>query len=150
VLNSKTRALGATDTQGSRRSCQGSGAAAPATHGNPHLVTSQEIAGHRQICLTDADNIRFWDIGKYYDPLPLVDKSIYSAEYQRLCELLRELRHEARLTQVQVAERLDEPQSFVSKYEAGERRLDVVELHQVGAALGVTVVAILQRLWPES
>ncbi|MFJ9781059.1 helix-turn-helix domain-containing protein [Amycolatopsis sp. NPDC101161] len=78
-----------------------------------------------------------------------MDKSIYSAEYQRLCALLRELRHEAGLTQVQVAERLDEPQSFVSKYEAGERRLDVVELHQVGAALGTTVVAILQRLWPE-
>lgn len=78
-----------------------------------------------------------------------MDKTIYSAEYQRLCALLRQLRLEARLTQVQVAERLDEPQSFVSKYETGERRLDVVELHQVATALGITVIAILGRLWPE-
>ncbi|GAA4536493.1 helix-turn-helix domain-containing protein [Amycolatopsis samaneae] len=79
-----------------------------------------------------------------------MDKSIYSAEYQRLCTVLRELRQEAGLTQVRVAEQLDEPQSFVSKYEAGERRLDVIELHQVATALRTTVVAIVQRLWPES
>jgi transcriptional regulator with XRE-family HTH domain len=77
-----------------------------------------------------------------------VDKSIYSAEYQRLCTLLRELRLEAGLTQVQVAERLDEPQSFVSKYEAGERRLDVVELRQITRVLGTTMQAVLERLWP--
>jgi transcriptional regulator with XRE-family HTH domain len=77
-----------------------------------------------------------------------VDKSIYSAEYQRLCALLRELRHEAGLTQVQVAERLDEPQSFVSKYEAGERRLDVVELHHVAEAVEATLQAVVERLWP--
>lgn len=126
----------------------GSGTAAPAAHGNPHLVTSQEIAGHRQIRPADADNIRFWDIGKDYCPLTGVDKSIYSAEYQRLCAVLRELRHEAGLTQVQIAERLDEPQSFVSKYEAGERRLDVVELHHVTKALEVTLQAVVERLWP--
>ena len=106
-------------------------------------------AGERPIPSTDGDDILFWDIGKGYGPLPVVDKSIYSSEYQRLCALLRELRLEAGLTQVQVAERLDEPQSFVSKYEAGERRLDVVELHQVAGALGNTVVALLRRLWPE-
>jgi transcriptional regulator with XRE-family HTH domain len=77
-----------------------------------------------------------------------VDKSIYTADYRRLCALLRELRDEADLTQVQVAERLDEPQSFVSKYEAGERRLDVVELHQIADVLGTDLVSIIQRLWP--
>ncbi|MGK3201098.1 helix-turn-helix domain-containing protein [Amycolatopsis sp. MEPSY49] len=56
---------------------------------------------------------------QYRQQLPTVDKSIYSAEYQRLCALLRELRLGAGLTRVQVAERLEEPQSFVSKYEAG-------------------------------
>jgi transcriptional regulator with XRE-family HTH domain len=75
-----------------------------------------------------------------------VEKSIYSAEYQRLCALLRELRHEAGLTQVQVAARLDVPQSFISKYESGERRLDVVELRHVAAALGVSHQVILERL----
>ena len=43
-----------------------------------------------------------------------VEKSIYSAEYQRLCAVLRELRLEAGLTQTQVAAELRAPQSFVS------------------------------------
>ena len=75
-----------------------------------------------------------------------MEKSIYSAEYQRLCSLLRELRHEAGLTQVQVAEQLEVPQSFVSKYESGERRLDVVELGHVAGALGVSLRDVLDRL----
>ena len=74
-----------------------------------------------------------------------MDKSIYSAAYQRLCALLREIRTETGLTQVQVAERLDEPQSFVSKYESGERRLDVVELSIVAEALGTTLKAVVDR-----
>jgi transcriptional regulator with XRE-family HTH domain len=75
-----------------------------------------------------------------------VEKSIYSAEYQRLCGLLRQLRHEAGLTQVQVAARLGVPQSFVSKYESGERRLDVVELGHVAGVLGVSLRDVLDRL----
>lgn len=75
-----------------------------------------------------------------------MEKSIYSAEYQRLCAVLRELRQEADLTQAQVAAQLDVPQSFVSKYEAGERRLDVVELGHVAEALGVTVQTVLERM----
>lgn len=75
-----------------------------------------------------------------------MEKSIYSAEYQRLCELLRRLRQEANLTQVQVAAELDVPQSFVSKYESGERRLDVVELRHVTRALRTSVWAVLERL----
>jgi hypothetical protein len=45
-----------------------------------------------------------------------------------------------------VATRLNMPQSFVSKYEAGERRLDVVELGHVAEALGVTVQRVLERM----
>lgn len=75
-----------------------------------------------------------------------MEKSIYSAEYQRLCAVLRELRREAGLTQVQVAARLDVPQSFVSKYESGERRLDVIELRHVAQVLGVPLQIVLERL----
>lgn len=75
-----------------------------------------------------------------------MEKSIYSAEYLRLCSLLRELRLDAGLTQVQVARQLEVPQSFVSKYESGERRLDVVELGHVARSLGTTVEQILRRL----
>ncbi|WP_123748188.1 helix-turn-helix domain-containing protein [Saccharothrix texasensis] len=75
-----------------------------------------------------------------------MDKSIASAEYRRFRLLLRQLREEAGLTQTQVAERLDEPQSFVSKYESGERRLDVVETQHVAEALGTTLAAVVERL----
>lgn len=75
-----------------------------------------------------------------------MEKSIYSEEYQQLCALLRQLRREAALTQVQVAERLDVPQSFVSKYESGERRLDVIELRHVAEAIDTTLEVVVSRL----
>lgn len=75
-----------------------------------------------------------------------MEKSIYSAEYQQLCALLRQLRLEAGLTQVQVAERLNVPQSFVSKYESGERRLDIIELRHVADAIGTTLDTVVARL----
>lgn len=74
------------------------------------------------------------------------EKSIYSDEYQQLCALLRQLRREAALTQVQVAERLDVPQSFISKYESGERRLDVIELRHVAKAIDTTLEVVVSRL----
>ncbi|QQQ75480.1 helix-turn-helix transcriptional regulator [Saccharothrix sp. 6-C] len=75
-----------------------------------------------------------------------MDKGITAEEYRRFRALLRRMRLEAGLTQVDVAERLDEPQSFVSKYESGERRLDVIELRRVAEALGTTLVAAVERL----
>jgi transcriptional regulator with XRE-family HTH domain len=57
-------------------------------------------------------------------------ESIYSREYRLIIERLRNVRLEAGLTQVQAAQKLRKPQSYVSKIERGERRLDVVELQQ--------------------
>lgn len=57
---------------------------------------------------------------------PLVPK--YGAEYKALAKRLRDAREESGLTQVEVARKLGKPQSFVSKCESGERRIDVVEL----------------------
>ena len=54
-----------------------------------------------------------------------------------LARLLRDLRRDAGLRQSDLAERLGRPQSFVSKYESGERRLDVVDLLAVCRALGI-------------
>lgn len=50
--------------------------------------------------------------------------------YREFLEQLRKARREARLTQAEVAGLLQQPQSFVSKCESGERRVDVVELEQ--------------------
>lgn len=60
--------------------------------------------------------------------------------------LVRKLRKEAGLTQVQVAAALDVPQSFVSKYELGERRLDVIELHHVALVLRSSLRTVVERL----
>ena len=68
-----------------------------------------------------------------------------SAE-ERLRLLLRQMRTEAGLTQAEVAQRLGQPQSFVSKYESGERRLDVLELRLVCQAVGVSLREFVRRL----
>lgn len=75
-----------------------------------------------------------------------MEKSIWTEEYLQLCMLLRQLRQDAGLTQVEVAGRLDVPQSFVSKYESGERRLDVIELRHVAVAINTTLETIVARL----
>ena len=54
--------------------------------------------------------------------------SIHSKRYKSVVQNLQKARHESGLTQVEVAEKLKKPQSYVSKVERGERRLDVVEL----------------------
>ena len=53
---------------------------------------------------------------------------IYSKKYRNVVENLQKARKESGLTQIEVAKKLRKPQSFVSKVERGERRLDVVEL----------------------
>ncbi len=77
-----------------------------------------------------------------------MDKSRHTADYQRMCQLLGQLRNDAGLTQAEVAKRLGVPQSFVSKYEAGTRRLDIVELRRVIDVLGVMPGTFLHLLDP--
>ena len=57
----------------------------------------------------------------------------YRREYQQFLLRLRAARTSAGLTQIQAAERLGVPQSFISKCESGERRVDVVELQFLAA-----------------
>ena len=75
----------------------------------------------------------------------VLQKSIHSTRQRRLCRLLRETRLAAGLTQADVAARLGRPQSFVSKYESGERRLDLIELQTVCGALDTDLVTFVQR-----
>ena len=63
--------------------------------------------------------------------------------------LLREYRHAAGLRQAELALRLGQPQSFVSKYESGERRVDVLELAQICEALNVSIFEFLNNLGNE-
>jgi transcriptional regulator with XRE-family HTH domain len=77
-----------------------------------------------------------------------MDKSIHTDEYALLVDLLKEARAAAGLTQVQLARKLKQSQSFVSKMEVGERRVDLVQLRTVCTALGTTVAAFVAR-WEE-
>jgi len=72
-------------------------------------------------------------------------KSIYSAGQERLQKLLRQVREDGGLTQTDLAARLKKPQSFVSKYESGERRLDLIELKEVCEQIGISLVTLVQK-----
>lgn len=62
-----------------------------------------------------------------------------------LLALLRQVRLEAGLRQVDVASKLRKPQSFVSNYESGERRLDLLELQALCEALGIGLDVFVKR-----
>lgn len=72
--------------------------------------------------------------------------SVHSQEYQEFLRRLRRARKEAQLTQVDVALRLRKPQSYVSKSEAGERRVDVIELLEFLHVYGANPAAFVQAL----
>jgi transcriptional regulator with XRE-family HTH domain len=74
-----------------------------------------------------------------------MEKSRHSLLQEQLQMLLRQLRLDARLTQMALAKRLARPQSFVSKYESGERRLDLIELRQVCLVLGISLEDFINR-----
>ena len=73
-------------------------------------------------------------------------KSVHSAAQTALCDLMTEARKSAGLTQLELAARLSRPQSFVAKYEGGERRIDVVEFIAICRAISADTAAILKKL----
>lgn len=75
--------------------------------------------------------------------------SVHTARYKKLCEMLIEARKAKDLSQDALAEMLGRVQTFVSKYERGERRLDVVEFLDVAAALGMDVSKTLRKIQAE-
>lgn len=64
-----------------------------------------------------------------------MEKSLKSAEYARLIDLLVAVRHRAGIRQHALARKLGKPQSFVAKYEGGERRIDLVEFVAIARAM---------------
>ncbi len=73
-------------------------------------------------------------------------KSIHTERQKRLVALLRTTREKAGLTQIQLARRLGKYKTYVSKYETGERQLDVVEFMAVAEALGLEPGKVLARI----
>ena len=70
-------------------------------------------------------------------------KSVHSEPYSVFAALLVGARKGAGMRQIELAEKLNKPQSFVSKFECGERRLDVIEFLTLMDALGEDPLAVL-------
>jgi transcriptional regulator with XRE-family HTH domain len=75
-----------------------------------------------------------------------MEKSVFTKEYALFLSHLRGARKAAGLTQEQIAQRLGQTQSFVSKCERGERRIDVVELRAFCRAIGISFADFIEQL----
>ncbi|MBI3284232.1 MAG: helix-turn-helix transcriptional regulator [Burkholderiales bacterium] len=72
--------------------------------------------------------------------------STWSHTQHTVQSILKKFRSDAGLTQLQLAERLGKPQSYVSKYESGERRLDVIEVREVVNAMDSSLIKFVNML----
>lgn len=73
-------------------------------------------------------------------------RSVFIDDYRRFLGLLVDARTRAGLTQAELAAALARPQSYVSKFERGERRIDVIELLDIAAALHTDPCDFIRRL----
>ncbi len=65
---------------------------------------------------------------------------------RKLQELLKRVRKKNEVRQVELAKKLNVPQSFISKYETGERRLDILELRKICSTLNTSLEEFIQEL----
>lgn len=72
-------------------------------------------------------------------------KNTRQPEYKKLLAALIAARKKSGVTQQELAKLLKKPQSFISKYESGERRLDVIELVKIAEILGVNYKTIVDK-----
>ncbi|WP_438335512.1 helix-turn-helix domain-containing protein [Edwardsiella tarda] len=87
------------------------------------------------------NDIRFWDKDRI-----LTMSSIYSYEYRLIIKTLKVRRIELKITQAQLAQELGKPQSFVSKIESGERRLDIIEFVHIARQLSLDLNKVLEKI----
>ena len=69
-------------------------------------------------------------------------KSVFTDAYASFLEVLIAARRRQGLTQIDLGERLGKPQTFISRFERGARRLDVVEFYAIARALKIDPVAL--------
>ena len=77
------------------------------------------------------------------------EKSIYTDEYAIVLRLMKAARKKSGVTQIDLAERLGQTQSFVSKVERGDRRLDIVQLRTILLEFGVSLPEFVGQLEAE-
>jgi transcriptional regulator with XRE-family HTH domain len=72
--------------------------------------------------------------------------SALSHRYEVFRELLIEHRKACQFTQLELAEALKKPQSYISKYESGERRLDLIEFIEIAEVLDIDKLTFLNEI----
>lgn len=75
-----------------------------------------------------------------------MSRSIHTVEYQILLSTIRSCREKSCMSQLDLAERVGETQSFISKCERGERRLDIIEVRRICAGLGIPLQNFVAEL----
>lgn len=78
-----------------------------------------------------------------------LEKTIYTREYAAVLRLLRTARETAGITQVDLAKQLGQTQSFVSKIERGDRRLDIIQLRTILRNFDLTLPRFVDQLESE-
>lgn len=98
------------------------------------------------------DNIPLWNQTQVAVKrgMPSAKSSLHSVEYTVFRELLTKAREVTSLTQRDVARRLERSQSFVSKYESGERRVDMCEFVKIARALEADPISLLSAYMERS
>lgn len=76
--------------------------------------------------------------------------SIFTEQYKRFRELLVQYRLTKSVTQAQLAQALNRPQSFVSKYESGERRLDLIEFLEISQTLQFDPCELIRSIYSKT
>jgi len=109
---------------------------------HPTSIAEEERSCNRK-------HILFLDILQGLISTATVSKNIFTKRQEVLQELLRRARVEAGLTQTELAEKLQRPQSFVSKIESGERLLDILELKEICDAVGIGLQDFVSRFEQE-
>lgn len=74
-----------------------------------------------------------------------MQKSLKSAEYARLIAMLVAVREKAGIRQQPLAAKLGKPQSFIAKYEGGERRIDLIEFVAIARALDADPIKLFRE-----
>ena len=74
-------------------------------------------------------------------------KSVFTDRYRLFLQLLIQERRNKKITQVQLATLLQKPQSYVSKYENAERRLDIVEFLEIAEQLKINPAEFIKKLF---
>lgn len=95
------------------------------------------------------NHIRFWDISQAFVSCIRMSNSARHETVRLLPSILTSLRTDLGLRQVDLAQKLGRPQSFVSKYESGERRLDLLEINEICIALHVSLSEVVARVEQE-